>query len=767
MTVSSETGIRMSFIPPSPASLEADPAFLSRLRHMLGRMARDAGAASAHVVQGGDGAARLLASSGEDPLPPALLEGLSAAPTSQGVTLRPAGEAGENLLIAPFRSPYITGALVLCRPAASGEAERERAALHADLLAEILTQQAERTALLNERALLAHGPVGVLIWRAERALPLVFASSNLTRILGADMVARLEAGKRMDSLIHPDDREHFRLSIRAHLGGEAEKTDLSFRITLPDGTLRWVRQCCVTPALPHSTDRFLFAYLSDETGQHRQSEASALVRQRLSVAVEAANIGIFDLDVALGQRVSDDRIARMLGYEPGELDSLADHWWERVHPLDRERMRSKMDALTPWREVTKLEYRVRHRDNRYIWVQSFGKIVAYCPDGRPRRVIGTLMDITEHKRDEAMRAKQQQLLEVLNRAQASFMFTHDLQEACDGLFDPLLRLTDSAYGFIGVVRTTPEGKPYLLVPTISDLSWNAETRALYDQHLKDGGLQFHHLHNLFGRVVLQNEVMLSNCLETHPGAAGLPKGHPPLENFLGLPLRFGTSVVGMIGLANTPEGYEPELLTVLEPLMTTLGALIHALDVEVKRQRIEKELEIQATTDSLTGLLNRRQFEEVARQEVTRAAQEERPVTVAVLDLDHFKVVNDTHGHAAGDAVLKAFADRLRQSVRTGDVVCRFGGEEFAVLMPSTRGPQARDAMERLRVMMEAAPITYRGKAISVTLSAGLAEAGAGGVSLGKLLNAADKALYLAKSGGRNQVRLAGSDGSAIRLVRG
>jgi diguanylate cyclase (GGDEF)-like protein len=170
---------------------------------------------------------------------------------------------------------------------------------------------------------------------------------------------------------------------------------------------------------------------------------------------------------------------------------------------------------------------------------------------------------------------------------------------------------------------------------------------------------------------------------------------------------------------------------------------------------LAEELHALATTDVLTGLPNRRQLMTQMETEVRRAARSCRPLSLALLDVDRFKAINDTHGHPAGDAVLQAIAAELRRVTRGGDVLGRFGGEEFAVLMPETSLAKARQAGERLRAAIARRAIDLPdGTSMRVTISVGVALLG-GTEGCDHLISRADAALYEAKAGGRNLVRLA------------
>jgi diguanylate cyclase (GGDEF)-like protein len=173
--------------------------------------------------------------------------------------------------------------------------------------------------------------------------------------------------------------------------------------------------------------------------------------------------------------------------------------------------------------------------------------------------------------------------------------------------------------------------------------------------------------------------------------------------------------------------------------------------VLAEESRLKTELERLSLTDALTGLDNRRSFDIAALHQVRVAIRHRRPLSLLMLDIDYFKKVNDTYGHAMGDSVLVRLAQVFRQHVRTMDLPARLGGEEFCLLLPETEMDDARLIAERLRLAIAAETFQANNQLFAVTVSIGIAGCSGEGDSLEGLLSRSDQALYRAKQTGRNR----------------
>ncbi|MHC1761947.1 MAG: GGDEF domain-containing protein [Negativicutes bacterium] len=184
-----------------------------------------------------------------------------------------------------------------------------------------------------------------------------------------------------------------------------------------------------------------------------------------------------------------------------------------------------------------------------------------------------------------------------------------------------------------------------------------------------------------------------------------------------------------------------------------IGILSSGTDVTQRRQ-LEAELKILDTTDSLTGLSNRRHVLETGGRMMESYRRYQRPLALLMLDIDHFKKINDTYGHAAGDLVLVQLADVLRSILRAADLCGRFGGEEFVCLLPETSEPEALILAERLRGKLAEQSVSAEAGEVFFTVSIGVSVAQPEDINIGRLIQRADLALYEAKRAGRNRICL-------------
>ncbi|MCU1365794.1 MAG: response regulator receiver modulated diguanylate cyclase [Ilumatobacteraceae bacterium] len=235
-------------------------------------------------------------------------------------------------------------------------------------------------------------------------------------------------------------------------------------------------------------------------------------------------------------------------------------------------------------------------------------------------------------------------------------------------------------------------------------------------------------------------------------------GHQVLARLKADPTLADTPVVFLTGRTSTADmvdglraGAHDYLKKPFEPaeLLARVGGAVRIKRLQDQLRDRNEQLDKLSRIDALTGIYNRRHIDEQLANEASRAQRHNQTLAVLMLDIDHFKHVNDTEGHPAGDEVLREFAARLRTVLRTDDVIGRWGGEEFVILAPQTDLAGALTLAERARKAIADRPVEFGELSISITVSIGCT-IGLDGASA--LIGRADKALYLAKNGGRNRV---------------
>lgn len=395
-------------------------------------------------------------------------------------------------------------------------------------------------------------------------------------------------------------------------------------------------------------------------------------------------------------------VAQVLGYAVQDLLQGRPVFREIIHPEDLDRVDGELrQALAEGETRIRHQYRLRDAAGEYRWIEDHTTLILDA-EGRPREMNGYLLDNTERVRAE----------QALRESEARCQFALDGSRG--GVWDWDLERDRVFYSkawkaMLGHEEHEISDQANEWESRIHPEDYRAVRRDLV-RHLAGESEQYENEHRL--RRKDGDYIWV------------LDRGMVAARDEQGRPLR-------------------------------VIGAHTDITDLK----RIQERLEKSAATDDLTGLANRRHFLEVCRREQERCRRRKLPMALLMIDVDHFKDVNDTLGHDAGDEVLRRLAATIPQSLRRQDLAGRLGGEEFAVLLPEADVQAAMVAAERIRASLQAMPLDNALGQRRVTVSIGAAASLAGVPGVDALLGLADEALYRAKRRGRNRVESARTEG--------
>ncbi|MDX2345245.1 MAG: EAL domain-containing protein [Legionella sp.] len=345
----------------------------------------------------------------------------------------------------------------------------------------------------------------------------------------------------------------------------------------------------------------------------------------------------------------------------------------------------------------------------------------------------TFIDVSEKRRIKRH-------LEIISKLQSRYITGEEKNSLFDAVLSYLIEATDSEYGFIGAVLNDKKGDPYLKTYSITNIAWNKEMRKLYaKQVLEKGGMEFRKLDSLFGYTLKTGKVVISNDPKNDERAGGLPKGHPNLNCYLGVPIfSSDNKLLAMYGIANRKGGYS-------ETTVEDLKSLTHTISNVIESSHHYKTIQTLSRLDSLTKVYNRQYFDLKFNQIIEAHREKKQSFSILMLDLNKFKLINDTYGHQAGDDILVLFIKRMRSLLDSEHLIARLGGDEFVIIVTNVKSNQT--AINLASLIAEAGKLVYQVQEnkIYCEITIGIANYPGAGKTAQTLLKHADFALYDAK----------------------
>jgi len=474
----------------------------------------------------------------------------------------------------------------------------------------------------------------------------------------------------------------------------------------------------------------LFADLKNTEKSLRESEG------RFRALFEQAAVGVAEIEMVTGRFLTvNRRLCEMMGRTKEEM--LATTFRAITHPEDLQLHveKTRMMLSGEIRHYS-LEKRYLRKDGGIVWV-NITVSPLWKRGETPGRNIAVMEDITDRKRMEEENKRRSKQMTALH--ETGLELTAELN-----LNALLQSIAERALNLIG-------GKScncYIYRPELDLI----ERVAIAGEELVLGGKMRRRGEGVVGQVWATGAPVLVNDYHFWPGRKR-EYDHFPNRALMAVPVRWGEEFLGVLNIL----AFVPHIFSEADRDMLGLFAMQAA--IAIRNARLYSKIEQLSVTDELTGLFNRRGFFQLGEREFERALRFGRSLSTLMLDIDHFKRINDTHGHAGGDQVLRVLADCFRQNTRAIDIAGRYGGEEFSLLLPEISLPEAIQISERLRQSMADLSIPIDSENghsspgdISITVSIGVAALSQDGQSLTDLLDKADQALYRAKDSGRNCV---------------
>ena len=615
-----------------------------------------------------------------------------------------------------------------------------------DITALKKAEDALREAEIKYRALVEHLPAIVYLDEYDPTISAryrpIYMSPQVEGILGYRPEEFIENPDLWSSLIHTNDREHvFSAETRHFEAGELLRQE--YHVIARDGRVVWLRDEAVIIRDEVNGKTFSQGVLLDITARKEAEDALRQSEERFRLISWATKDAVWDWNLSTNQIQWGAGLQKIFHYSSETSQTDAEWWHDHIHPQDRAKVdRTLNQALEGGLEFWSKEYRFQRVDGQYVDIMDRAYILRN-EAGNPYRMIGAMMDVTERKQAEtALQEANEKMalslkeLELRNQEIALLNKMSDLLqsrisekdahviigEAARGLFpgtSGALYLFNQARTLVNVAASWGDPPPMAQTFTPDDC-WalrRGETQQLYEEDAKP---------------------RCPHILESLPAVTFC------------LPMVAQGEILGVLHLQSASKDF------LTEPKRQLTYTVVEQAGMALSNLKLREALREQSIRDPLTGLFNRRYMEAVMKQHLRRVTRHLHPLGVIMIDIDHFKHFNDANGHAAGDALLRELGDFLQRRIRGEDAACRYGGEEFTLIMPEASLEAAYQRAELLRQGAKGLRIRDAGQSLGgITLSLGVAIYPQHGRTMDALLRSADTALYRAKQEGRDRVAVA------------
>ncbi|MEN6296864.1 MAG: diguanylate cyclase [Rectinema sp.] len=424
---------------------------------------------------------------------------------------------------------------------------------------------------------------------------------------------------------------------------------------------------------------------------------------------------------------------RSLGYEDNDLLNITSPF--SVQEADKERADRLIHRLIANEADSVIDaFRVASKDgSSYHWLRFSTRVVSRDAEGRPEAIIGHVLDVDD------LITSQEEIRDRLVEIDAMRELITAINKSLD-FEETFLRIIEQLHRIIPFDRASAQSLENDRLTVVAGFGYR-------EGELEGLTFPAHGIENPSVRALQEHKIVICNNVpEEFPGFIR-PNNDFITLSWLGIPLIYEKKVIGLLALDNQAlNAYNDQHVRIVSSLADYIAiALEHA--------RKHQLVTYQAMTDRLSGLANRYGLETQGMEIFQKSIEQDQPIGVLMIDIDHFKQVNDTYGHAYGDIVLRSITQAIREQIRSRDYAVRYGGEEFVVLLPGLSAREALIVAERLRIRISQTVIEKERKLPTVSIGIYAAVPGPLDI-LHEFIRRADLALYTAKEAGRNRSRV-------------